>query len=561
MNRTRVASLTALTLLSLQGCSLIIDTNPDGVIRDAKTGGGGGKTTGTSTNVGTGQNGGTTPGGTGNTTTVSGGSAGTATSEGGSAGIGTNPAGGGPIGGAIGTGGSGNVGTSVGGVGGTTASGGTGNGPAGGQVGAGGTTTLGGTTNLGGATSVGGTTTKGGATSGGATSLGGTATGGATTVSSGGVVGTAGGTTSTTGGVATGGSATGGNQGTGGLVCSSGTPCGSSCVNLQTDASNCGACGHSCRYSASTCVGGKCQPVTLATFAPQNVGGITQDSDYIYWSMYPTSDAGTVMRIAKSGTMDPAVPQVLAVTGSQPRGPIIVNNVLQWSYSTDGSGSLGGFTYLALSPLGTAKDANISIDGYVDAVIADESTSYFSAAVTSGFYIGKTVPGSATAVALCGVGTANCKVDEVVSIGVDTTNVYWTDLYGKLWKLPLAGGPSVLLASWPTATQGTVGGISAYGNTLYCSVGSTLYRVAVDGLSSPVPATLNPTLGGAYRIDATGFYWVGTDNSLWLQPTGQVTPVQLVTSTVGGGIGVFLFDATRIYWLTRQLGAIMAVAR
>ena len=49
------------------------------------------------------------------------------------------------------------------------------------------------------------------------------------------------------------------NQGDGGGCKSDNVACGGGCVNLQTDPSNCGTCGHKCGTN-DTCVSGKCQP-------------------------------------------------------------------------------------------------------------------------------------------------------------------------------------------------------------------------------------------------------------------------------------------------------------
>jgi hypothetical protein len=72
-----------------------------------------------------------------------------------------------------------------------------------------------------------------------------------------------GGSTSGSGGSSTSGNGgsggtTSGSGGSGGMGCPSGTtPCGITCVDLQTDSDNCGACGNSCLLGES-CIGAMC---------------------------------------------------------------------------------------------------------------------------------------------------------------------------------------------------------------------------------------------------------------------------------------------------------------
>ena len=111
-------------------------------------------------------------------------------------------------------------------------------------------------TTVGGFNAAGGQNSTAGSTPGGS-STGSTNSGGASAGPSGGTVGT-GGVASTGGTAATGGSAQ--------PVCSGTTPdtCSSSCTNLQTDKSNCGACGTSCQ-SYQFCAGGACLPQYVST--------------------------------------------------------------------------------------------------------------------------------------------------------------------------------------------------------------------------------------------------------------------------------------------------------
>ncbi len=125
----------------------------------------------------------------------------------------------------------------------------------GGSVGTGGRTSSGGNVGSGGAVGSAGTSGSGGI------GTGGRGMGGA--MASGGRTGSGGAASGGRGSGGTGGRGTGG--GTGGqspcnMACTVGrTCCGTSCVNVQNDPFNCGACGRRCEGSDSYCASGTCQ--------------------------------------------------------------------------------------------------------------------------------------------------------------------------------------------------------------------------------------------------------------------------------------------------------------
>ncbi|HEY6462474.1 MAG TPA: hypothetical protein VIY73_20035, partial [Polyangiaceae bacterium] len=103
------------------------------------------------------------------------------------------------------------------------------------------------------------------------------------------------------------------------------TQCGTSCADLQTDASDCGWCGHACG-AGSTCSGGTCSPVTVCTqpgtgsnlnVAVQRPGGAVLYWDYFSdttclgtctWDVLscPTDQAGATPTVVTSGGKHPS---------------------------------------------------------------------------------------------------------------------------------------------------------------------------------------------------------------------------------------------------------------
>ena len=113
-----------------------------------------------------------------------------------------------------------------------------------------------------------------------------------------GVTENAGGATSAGGSSSTGGSSSGGSS-TG--TCSAPNQmCGTTCVNLSTDAANCGSCGHSCG-SGATCSAGQCQPAVLASSLGSYSFVFGVDASYVYYNNCSSFYACTPSRIPLAG--------------------------------------------------------------------------------------------------------------------------------------------------------------------------------------------------------------------------------------------------------------------
>src|SRR4029078_832362 len=89
-----------------------------------------------------------------------------------------------------------------------------------------------------------------------------------------------------------------------GLVCTPGScpcppqesTCSNTCVDLQTDAANCGTCGHTC---TDKCGGGHCFRELVDLSAARNSATyLAADATYVYFTQ---TNAGTVSRVPRKG--------------------------------------------------------------------------------------------------------------------------------------------------------------------------------------------------------------------------------------------------------------------
>src|SRR5262245_4765073 len=198
----------------------------------------------------------------------------------------------------------------------------------------------------------------------------------------------------------------------GGAAAGGGAP---SCEDVLSDATNCGACGHSCL--GGSCSKGKCQPVVVAD-AQDQPSGIGVDADHVYWSNFgsleirraPTK-GGADERVAIS---DPASVEFV------PTDLLVESTRVLWTNTSAGQNS--GNALMAWSKAGgdPAGFAGPSPDGN-GGLAGDGATFYFtnfgakevrSAQLSQGF--------TTVAMDQSGPGT----------VAVDATHVYWVNQQG-----------------------------------------------------------------------------------------------------------------------------------
>ncbi len=291
------------------------------------------------------------------------------------------------------------------------------------------------------------------------------------------------------------------------FACNAGfSQCGSSCLDLQNDASNCGACGHSC--APGTCSAGECQPWTIAQ-AANTPASIASDGTYLAWF-----DTGgqkcQVVTVAGAAATPPQAPTtfgsgdsgsnvtlgyvavsngVVACLVQNNSGPEVwygAGNATAASIQLTGNDS-GNVTGLALNATGTALFFNNALtngpSGTVNVYACNFST---RACGSAGSYAAST-PGNLViagntaflAEGSNGIVGAMSLLDGTVSnvatgqgtvdvVTADSTYLYWTSgvnttTVSRATLASLAAGPQVILPSVAALTQGLVSdGTSLY---------------------------------------------------------------------------------------------------
>jgi hypothetical protein len=135
---------------------------------------------------------------------------------------------------------------------------------------------------------------------------------------------------------------------------------------------------------------------------------------------------------------------------------------------------------------------------------------------------------------------------------VNGDNVYWTDdIAGTVSSVPLAGGPSRVLATGQTLPQQ----IALTATTLYWgNSGVGPQSMPIDG-GTVTQIDSNGAAGVA--VNGTTFFWASTTNGkVWSQPLGG-GPITTVASAQGGPKGLAATDGV-LAWADSTTGEIMS---
>ena len=363
----------------------------------------------------------------------------------------------------------------------------------------------------------------------------------------------AGGSSSTAGGGST---STGGQSST--SVCN--TPnqmCSGACVNLSTDAANCGSCGHSCGSAA--CSSGQCQPMVMTT----GLGGYSfvfgVDASYVYYNNCSAIYTCTPLRIPLGGGTGTALTSISA------SGIGVIGNTLLLFQSQIPSFFCDiGSACASTASTRFADGIYASFKSPSPSYLAITSSSNPTTEITTWY----TTSNSAQATyywSYAGNGLSNfAAVDSSVYFSVTDTNgstnsVWRTVGFPPSTTLQLAGGM--------TLNQVIV---DANSKSLVYQDANTknLYRVPLPG-GMGTAAPQNITAANATKFvteDANGIYWIDSTGNLsrCLAPTCTgnmvMTTGQILGSTANSTLGALYQDASYLYWIN-GFGQLMKLAK
>jgi hypothetical protein len=333
--------------------------------------------------------------------------------------------------------------------------------------------------------------------------------------------------------------------------------CGGTCIDVQSDAMNCGGCGHQCD-GGDSCTNGFCPLDTIAgTMAAPDVTasqGLAYDVELSATKVYWTSGVNSTVM---SADLDGANSATVVGAQVSPRFLDIDATNLYWTNcGTDCN-----------SPTPTSTDAQVVkwplAGGSETAFVDNAEAGIFGLAVDTGFAYytnvqdsliqkeNHTTPNTPVTVA--------SNVGEPWDILIDTGVMYWTNHGdGTVRRANVDGTASQILANG----QGGPFGIAKDATHVYFSTEVTgeIKRVPVAG------GTVETVIGGQsapvfLAIDGDDLYWCNFGNGVVStfdkDGAGEVTQL-----AVGQNQPYSLrLNATHVYFTTLAGGTVMRVAR
>jgi hypothetical protein len=308
--------------------------------------------------------------------------------------------------------------------------------------------------------------------------------------------------------------------------------CTGTCMQTQTDVSNCGGCGQACTAGPGpSCSAGHCN-YTLATVQWQGAR-VATDATNVYWT-----DSKAVMKAPMAG----GAATTVAVASDQPLGIAIDATSVYWTdpfqvmkapiaggQPTTVAARTAGWQWPQPAiAVGGANVFWINIDpdslsgavmtapatGGAQTILVNEGTDdpqqrhgWTVTADAASYYYwydnavmrAPALGGTPTQIA-SGQGLA-------VGMTVDATNVYWASSDGAVVKAPIAGGTAVTIA-W---SQGSAAGIAVDAKSVYWtgSQSGTVMKAPIAGgtaatLASGQGAVVSVAVGPTYVYWATG---------------------------------------------------------
>jgi hypothetical protein len=338
-------------------------------------------------------------------------------------------------------------------------------------------------------------------------------------------------------------------QDRGSAVCSCSAPlqaCGRTCIALQSDSKNCGACGHDCL--GGDCMAGRCQPlqVTSSAVSAANVV-LGTESAYIV-------DIGSGSRLLKVSKKDGTISPI---AGGGVAGVALEGNAIYWTTAPTVGASEGRVLRASLDGTGAIEIANGQASP--GSIVVDESGVYWLNSGTTGTdgAVMWLAPGAPAPVPFAD-GQAR-----PASIATDAQNVYWFTVGpsdgrdSAVYKRAKAGGGIVALAQGQPNATGSPMSLFVRGDRVFFTprglgnMDGRVRAVSTDGADT-VEYARDQVRPQAIVADDQYVYWVDAGNGR----DGVIQRASLstkeVTQVVGGlarSLGLAIDDSA-IYYTT-----------
>ena len=345
--------------------------------------------------------------------------------------------------------------------------------------------------------------------------------------------------------------------------------CPTACVNLQTDAKNCGACRHDC-LPGGKCESGQCLPTVLTelTTSPAIFG---LDSSYLYFAQYDPA-SGDALRIDKNAVQGMASPIVAGLLNTTFIG--VVDSLLFWNRQ-DSSGTLAASCDMA--NCAASITFPFGADGQIVPFYTPLSRSIAVYAVDTASSILNIAWYS-----VAGKGVVKMAFSSGVQVNIDTAgNDFFASgdvVYWHVWPAGGLMGTRVGSLYGKSASTGTqmatklADGLDFYMFFLDVNPQSVLLTDTTDGLLYRVPLpyglgaqpirSLSTTKILAATEDETAIYWFDLDSNLYRCSPTDCSNTQ-TTLAKGQSLNgrILLQDATALYWGAANPYRIMRLAK
>jgi hypothetical protein len=340
----------------------------------------------------------------------------------------------------------------------------------------------------------------------------------------------------------------------GNSICAGGTcqcqageeACGGACVDMMSDAANCGACGHDCL--GGECALGVCQPLELA----KNQGTylkLALDGEYVYW-------AGSVAAIGRARIDGSEAAQELVPAAANEHGHdiVAVGQTLYWGNDWQDNGIRGCALPACPAPKTLVAGATpiyaLMYDAALDRLFWNQANVIWS----------KPLPAGSSQIFL----TGEEAVQELVT---DADFLYWTEFdadtqTAKIRKQGLDGGGAVLLAG----KLGPAYSLSVFGDKLYFAGGSEngVHSLPLpNGIGNAASEQFAPSAKVQSVVtDRDGVFWAQHDTAddgtvRWCPHDGCTGQPAIKANARAWSV---LTDDVSVYWAT-EAGSVFRMAK